>query len=194
MKVFKYFAFALCIISYAQSVLCSASSCAKVSKQEKTKSEKSVSVAPSKAADEMQQRPQAPKMWHSFVAGTAAGLAEVGVAGHALSYVINRSIQGERFTLDKTKWSQPRFINLQPKDVYRGIEATAAGMAGITALQMSLNSQGQKAYKTYLKRELSEKEKLAPAFGAGFTSALIATPQEGIPNYQQNVKQQEQDL
>src|ERR1700722_8528708 len=188
MKMYKYISLALCVIAYMQTL---ASETSFSRKHEKTKSEKNGS-SQIKESDEMQQRPGSPpKAWHSMAAGTAAGLIEVGVGGHALSYGINRSIQGERFTLNRLKWPQQGYMSLQPKNVYRGIEATAAGMAGITALQMMFNSQAQKLYQSQVKRELTDREKLVPAFFAGVAGASVATPQEGIPNYQQNVTQQE---
>ena len=193
MKIYKYISLVLCTVSYMQNMVGSSPSSTQTQrKQEKTNTEKPGKSTQNKFADEAQQQPcTPPAMWHSLVAGSVAGITEVGLAGHALSYGINRSMQGERFTLDRSKWSQPKIMSLHPADVYRGIETSAAGMAAITALQMTLNAGVQRMYQAKLNRELNESEKLVPAFCAGVAGAAVATPQEGIPNYQQNIKKNE---
>lgn len=115
----------------------------------------------------------------SLAVGSATGATEVLAAGQVLTYMMNQVVQGRPiFAQEKTVLS-----NLL--HCYRGGLTNVAGMAPITAIQMTANSEGQRMLQAWQGAPLSNAQKIGTAFAAGFLSALAATPSESVPLYMQ---------
>ena len=107
----------------------------------------------------------------SMAVGAAVGMGEVAFPGQPLSYIANRVMLGKP---------------IEAQHAYKGGVANAAGIAPITAIQMGVNTQATRALTDAQEADLSTVQKLGIGFAAGATGAVVATPQESIPLYQQN--------
>lgn len=119
------------------------------------------------------QKQQPLSFTESVVVGGLVGAAEVMLPGQALYYVANMAVQN-------------KVISRNPADWYKGVFPNAVGVAPIAAIQKATNTQATEAITTMQEHDLSAGQRLAVAFGAGVTGAVVATPQEAISTYMGN--------
>lgn len=137
------------------------------------------------------------QMIKSTIAGAGAGIAEVCILGQICSYLINQCIPrpgmpAKKLSLNRKLWTQPGFISLDPRHIYKGVGVNAASMAPITAIQNMMADQGKKWLEHGKQGQLTDAQQLIPPVGAGAIAALVATPSECLPNYMQLVATNEQ--
>jgi len=103
--------------------------------------------------------------------GGIVGAMEIGATGHAFSYAMNRSIDGQPFL-----W----------KDLYKGVGVNAAAQMPITAVQNVVAAQGKKYFELYNNRSVNEVESCAVSYIAGMSAAVIDTASNSIQLFMQN--------
>lgn len=132
------------------------------------------------------------QMVKSIIAGAGAGIAEVCILGQICSYLINQciprpGIPAKKLSLNRKLWTQPGFISLYPRHIYKGVGVNAGSMAPITAIQNMIADQGKKWLEDTNQGQLTDAQQLMPPVGAGAIAAFVATPSECLPNYMQQV-------